>query len=1221
MKHLYFFILPITLVISLSFSLFSQSLWQEVEKGSAIIQSTGEKDIHPEEYKIFKLDEIGLETQLSEVPHESSRENDKPLISIQIPTPYGHSVEMQLIESPIMEEGLAIKFPEIKTYSGSSANGNITGRFDKTVHGLHGIIFHPEGTFYINPYNKNSTDLYLFYPLKDNFKGENAHRLKCEVLGGGHDILGFAESMNQNGVGSQSRSLDETLPLLTYRLAVAATGEYTNFHGGTVQSALSAIVTAINRVNSIYERDLGIRFLLVEDNDKIIFTDPTTDPYTNGNTGQMIGENFPVLRDSIGSNNFDIGHVFGTSSSLSGLAGVGNVCREDKARGVSTHVNPVNDPFIVAIVAHEMGHQFGARHTMYSCHNVNPTTAYEPGSGSTIMSYAGICAQGNNLESFPDPYYHANSLDVIIGFSRNGGGRACAVEIPTQNIPPQVDINLEDGFFIPKLTPFKLEGTATDPNPEDNLTYSWEQYDIGPSLDPFIPLGQSIGNSPLFRAWPPVEESYRYFPRLSDLVNNNKRPFELLPDTTRQLTFRMVVRDNNVESGATVWEQIRFNSTDNAGPFRVLFPNERDTFSAGEYIEVQWDVANTDRSPVNCQRVDVVLSEDGGFSYPHVLLADAPNSGSAFVNIPNLKGTDNRIKVRAADNIFFDISNTDFHIEEPTKAGVIVAFQPYLGRLCLPENLVVDFDSEALLGFSDTLKFEIVSELPDEAVVVQTPNNLIPGESGRLEIDLSETYSNGNFELDFIFYADSIDTLYRSVFYETVSNDYRQFDLISPGDGASGLDETTTFQWIDVADALGYNIQIASNPAFSPGDIVFEGTATEIDTISPDVQLATNTVYYWRARPFNVCGFGDFSKIAAFQTRTRDCETYQADDLPITIVGGSTMAFDSEIELTSSGQVSEIAIPRVRGSQPLVGDITITLISPSGTAVDLVRRKCGNRSNYDLGFDDNSPLEIECPLDRGLRYQPEEPLSQLSGEPLSGKWTMRIKKEIAGGANGFFQEWSMEVCSETSLSNLVIIRNDTLPVRPLERSKINRDFLRVDETGKNPEQLIYTITKGPENGTLVFFDQNISDPIGMTFSQKDINDQGLIYRADVDQETIDSFTFTVIDGEGGWQGTEVFYIKISDGPGTNVYDPESDNQNLLVFPNPGRGIFNYAIPSWVGQEVFVTVVSNSGQILKRDKVQLQSENQLNLERFPNGLYHIGITGANGHLSEKLILER
>lgn len=1221
MKFIFTILTSVILLFSFHSTHAQSNFWSETDETHSAFRSLAEKDIHPEEYRTFSLDYIAMESALQNAPEEFTRRGRNNPLEVMLPDPDGNMITFELVKSQIMEQGLADKFPEIVTLSGRSTDGKYSGRFDWTIHGFHGFVFYPDGSYYINPYNRETVEQYIVFKVENNFSKENSFPMECGVSGDEHDIREYTDMLHQGGF-SENRSSEETQSLLTYRIAVVATGQYTQFFGGSVQQGLSAVVTGINRVNNIFETDLGVRFLLVENNDEIIFTDPQTDGYEDGNTSQMIVHNQQVLDDIIGNANYDIGHVFGVHpQNLGGLASLFSLCNPNsKGRGVSTHVFPANDPFIVSIVCHELGHQFGARHTMYSCQNVNPETAYEPGGGTTIMAYAGICPNPNNIQSNADPMFHVNSIEVMRAFSRTGNGNSCAVELPTDNIPPVVELTYENGFHIPILTPFKLEGFATDLN-DDELTYSWEQYDIGPTLDPYPNLGTSVGDSPLFRVFPPVDVPHRYFPRLSDLVNNRSQPFELLPDTTRNLTFRLIVRDNNPESGAVDWEQVRFRSAANAGPFVVEYPNERDTFRVGELVEVRWDVANTDLPPVNSQRVDILLSNDRGFNYPITLTEGAFNTGSAMVQIPNTAGNLNRIKVRAADNIFFDISDVNFIIQEAEAPLLLVNHDAYPGTICAPQNnLVFDLWTEAVQGYADTLQFEWLSELPEGAEILSVPDQIIPGESYQIELDFSNTFVSGDFDLDFRLTSEQGDTINRTVFFDIVPSDFRAFDINFPLDGASGVNEVASYRWVGIPDAVGYEIEISENPSFSEETIVYSNTVFDSDSVRIDVILESNSIYFWRVRPFNDCGFGPFSEVAAFQTRTRDCVAFEPFDLPQNIAGSTGSSAESVINLTFSGEVTEIIIPNIMGTQSSVGDLAAYLISPSGTEVELFNRVCRFWANYNLGLNDNAPGEISCPsVNSGNQFIPQEPLSTFVGEPIQGEWKLRILRvSNEGGGFGNFQNWSLELCSDVSLRDLNLLRNDTLFLKPLDMKAVNRQVLRADETDNEAENLVFTLVTVPSRGSLLLNGNEMT--VGSTFTQADINSERLIYNSLFELDEIDEFRFVVSDGQGGWLGTETFNIVVDQTVSVSELDIVDPSQLLSVFPNPASSYVQYALKGWEGQTVQLVVVAVDGKVVKRQRVVMGEFNVLDLDGMSSGIYFLGLTGEKGQASQKFVIE-
>lgn len=628
--------------------------WKDAVESS--LPQVGKRDIIPLKYRTIAINYNVAREVLSQLPLE------KDVISglitapvLELPSPSGKTERFAVVNAPIMEQGLAQKYPEIRTFNGQGIDDpTATIRFDITPKGFHAMVLSPNGSWFIDPYFSEGTDYYISYYKSDFYSALTRDKyIDCTVL-------------SEEEVAEEIRYLAQTLgvqageQMRTYRLALATTGEYATYHGGTVPSALAAVVTAMNRVNGVYEKEVSLRMILVANNDLLIYTNASTDPYTNNNGSTMLSQNQTTCDNVIGSANYDIGHVFSTGGG--GIAGLGVVCRAgNKARGVTGLTSPIGDPFYIDYVAHEMGHQWGGNHSFNgssgSCTggNRNASTAYEPGSGSTIMAYAGICSP-QNLQNNSDAYFHGVNLDEIIAYSTTGSGNGCAVITLTDNIAPVVTVP-QGGFYIPVNTPFELSGAATDAN-GDTLTYCWEQFDLGPAGAPTSPSG----NAPIFRSFNPVTSPTRIFPRLTNLLNNTSQIGEILPTYSRTLTFRLTARDNRSSGGGTGKATMTFSVTADAGPFVVTYPNTADSILGNSVKTITWNVANTNQSPVNTQNVKILLSTNGGLTFPIALLESTPNDGNENVTIPSFPTTQGRIKVAALGNVYFDVSNVNFTI-------------------------------------------------------------------------------------------------------------------------------------------------------------------------------------------------------------------------------------------------------------------------------------------------------------------------------------------------------------------------------------------------------------------------------------------------------------------------------------------------------------------------------------------------------------------------------
>jgi hypothetical protein len=658
-------------------------LWREIDDSAASMRSA-ERQIIPAKYKTFRLDKTLLRTFLDSAPEELSDPYGMSNAIITLPMPDGGFERFRIQHSLVVEPLLLKKYPELgATFRGQGIDDpTATVRIDLLPSGFHSMILSPRGTVMVDPYSNGDTANYISYYKRDVSRTTG---FSCDV-DTQHAIESISKPKKSSvrdfipDFASAAPEVTSGTQLRTYRLALAATGEYTAaVGGGTVSGALAAQVLIMNRVNGVYERDLSMRMVIVGNNNVIIYTNSATDPYTNTNGTTMLSENQTNVDAVIGTANYDIGHVFSTGGG--GVAGVGVPCGVNKARGVTGLSNPVGDAFAIDFVAHEIGHQWGALHTFNggtgNCSGGNRTaaSAYEPGSGITIMGYAGICGSqdlaGNSIDSF-----HVKSLEDIVAYSQTGNGNTCAATTATGNTPPTVSSPGGASFNIPRLTPFTLTAASTDAN-GDTVTYDWQEYDLGPQTSS-VPNTDSDGSAkPIFRPFSPTSNPSRTFPSNQYILANANVPpnttggfltGELLPSIARTMNFQVIARDNRTGGGGinTATVSVVVAGT---GPFNVTAPNTNTTWFLNSNPTVTWNVGGSDGAPMNFANVRILLSTDGGATFPTVLSASTPNDGSQSVVSPAIDTSTARVRIEPIGGIFFDVSDSNFAISLATGSG------------------------------------------------------------------------------------------------------------------------------------------------------------------------------------------------------------------------------------------------------------------------------------------------------------------------------------------------------------------------------------------------------------------------------------------------------------------------------------------------------------------------------------------------------------------------
>jgi len=653
----------------------SKITWQ---KQNASVNSTLKENHQSlQKFQTFSLNADALRQSLNGIAQRDDFSASTNTI-LAFPNSEGKLERFTVKEASIMHPDLQARFPEIRSYVGQGLDdASSVLRFSLSPHGFSGMILSSNGrNTFIEPVNQGSNN-YVVFNRKDRTNYSND--FECSVT----------EQIYQTFNSSTTlRNADDSI-LRTYRLAVSATGEYTQFHGGTKAQALAAIVTTMTRVNGIFEIDFNVTTTLISNTDDVIYTSTSSDPYGNS-TGGYNGQLQNTLTSVIGEVNYDIGHLFANLQNNGNAGCIGCVCvNNQKGSGWTSATNPIGDFFDVDYVAHEMGHQFGANHTWTHGGNEGTNVQVEPGSGTTIMSYAGITGVNTDVEQNVTPNFHAVSIEQVTDYIK---GTSCQTNTNTGNAVPSV--NAGSNYTIPRGTAFVLDGSATDADtPSNALTYSWEQMDEN-NASSTIPTATATSGV-AFRAYEPVSETNRYFPRLSTIKTGaTSWKWEVVPNVARNLNFRLTVRDNVAGGGTNNSDDMIVTVSGSAGPFILNSPNTNVTWNAGTTQSVTWNVAGTTGNGINAANVDIFLSTDGGDTYPISLASGVANDGSHDIVVPNNQGNQNRIMVRGSNTIFFDISNTNFTIA---------------GQVACNANLPTGLAASNVATTSATLSWDAVS--------------------------------------------------------------------------------------------------------------------------------------------------------------------------------------------------------------------------------------------------------------------------------------------------------------------------------------------------------------------------------------------------------------------------------------------------------------------------------------------------------------------------------
>jgi hypothetical protein len=445
---------------------------------------------------------------------------------------------------------------------------------------------------------------------------------------------------------------------------------------------LAAVNATMSRTNGCYEKDLALHLNLIANTTAVFYYNPSTDPYSAAS--QLSNWNSQLqstLTSVIGDANYDIGHLFGASGGGGNAGCIGCVCNTGKGSAYTSPADgiPRGDNFDIDYVAHEVGHQLGANHT-FSHSNEGTGVNMEVGSGITIMGYAGITAQ--DVANHSIDIFHQASIRQV---QANIDNKTCPVTYSGVNATPQV--SSVPNYTIPINTPFELTGAATDADAGDVLTYCWEQNNNSTTTGASSVASPTKTTGPNWITFPATTNPTRTFPRLATILTGASvtgpltggdagANTEALSSVNRTLNFRLTVRDNRPYSattnavGQTQFTDMTVTVSNAVGSFLITSQNTTTSWTPGTSQTITWTVNGTTGAPTNTANVDILFSSDGGNTFT-TLLANTPNDGTQVITVPNTATTTGRVKVKAVNNIYFDINNANITITAPPTCGIV----------------------------------------------------------------------------------------------------------------------------------------------------------------------------------------------------------------------------------------------------------------------------------------------------------------------------------------------------------------------------------------------------------------------------------------------------------------------------------------------------------------------------------------------------------------------
>jgi hypothetical protein len=911
--------------------------------------------------KIFKKFFLYLFFCAAGVVHGSAQD------SVLVSFPNGLSAFLKLQAAEVMPPSLQQRFPMIKIW--------------KSTHKLF-----PQVDFRILKLN-NEWEIYAI-------KGDSITKFISKKEGVwdvevdddfNESVKCFTSTSNNFQPLDKSLTISSNDSLSVFRLALSATGEFTDFYGGDIAKVLSVMLKMVNLVNAVFERDLGVRFVLIDRSDDLIFQFANADPFTKGNESS---ENQQLLDRIIGDVNYDIGHVLGGLQTVS-IGKIGSVCQKgEKGRGVSTALVPDGISFIFDYFSHELAHQLGGNHTFNSviCNaQRNPLTAWEPGSGMSILGYPGLC-KSDNLGLHVLPRFHSGSVEEISNLLMSMAYQFCGVKVSRSNRKVST-LDIEN-TYLPRNTPFLLHPLTSD----STSWFSWESIDIGVPMS----LNSISGNSPNIKMTELKSNTFRSFPGMDSLVKMVNEPGVILADYERDMSLRLVRRfESNL-----FWQPFNLSVKANMGPFTLVKPKEDVIYSADEPLQVEWLPANTFLPPLYADKVDIFLVDVANPDALIFLKRNVPNLGkySLFIN-ENIKNATYKLGVKGTNKLFFNISSGKIIVQN--KAGFFSGLPFDVSHFTCEGDILFRWDLSTLADsiFPLTFKIENVTQWsPSWREMVMLKPGIL---EWRLSAPSGETVPVFNQATLNVTTTNKIFSFPIEWHYQTKKP--LKFDSVYPLNKSEISDVRPLFSWNAKDKADWYQVEISESKTF---DYIIDSLVTVGSGIYPTKPLVAGKHYFWRIKYYTILCGSNVSEVFSFYIKPAICEEWKKED---TLNLNQIPFRQSNLIINQKGVISDFLEIWINIKVSDIEKVKIFLKTPSGLSLSLpLPKNCLKPLQWHkITFSKGAVVTDSCISGDSLIVNMGNQLDQLKGEKLDGLWQL-----VFEGVNqtGNIGSWGFKSC-------------------------------------------------------------------------------------------------------------------------------------------------------------------------------------------------------------------